>query len=53
MPKRLSHLSSLTITGWILQSYAAVGKTPLKWSVHKDGPGATCEVSSSPDGKKQ
>ena len=53
MPKRPSHLSSLTITGWILKSYAEVGKTPLKWGVPKDRPQATYEVSSSPAGKKQ
>ena len=39
--------------GWIPKSYAEVGKTPLKWSVPKDGPRATFEVSSSPAGKKQ
>ena len=32
--------------GWIPKSYADISKTPLKWSVPKDGPKATFEISS-------
>jgi len=32
--------------GWIPKSYSEPGKTPLKWSVPKDGPKATFEISS-------
>ena len=32
--------------GWIPKSYADISKTPLKWSVPKDGPNATFEISS-------
>ena len=37
--------------GWIPKSYSEVGKTPLKWSVPKDGAKATFEVTSSPGAK--
>ena len=32
--------------GWIPKSYSEPGKTPLKWSVPKDGPNARFEISS-------
>jgi hypothetical protein len=32
--------------GWIPKSYSDISKTPLKWSVPKDGPKATFEISS-------
>jgi hypothetical protein len=32
--------------GWIPKSYSEPAKTPLKWSVPKDGPKATFEISS-------
>ncbi len=32
--------------GWIPKSYADISQTPLKWSVPKDGPRATFEISS-------
>ena len=32
--------------GWIPKSYSDISQTPLKWSVPKDGPKATFEISS-------
>jgi hypothetical protein len=32
--------------GWIPKSYSDISKTPLKWSVPKDGPKAMFEISS-------
>ena len=32
--------------GWIPKSYSDISKTSLKWSVPKDGPKATFEISS-------
>ena len=38
--------------GWIPKSYADIGKTTLKWSVPKDGPKASFEISSESGAKK-
>lgn len=38
--------------GWIPKSYAELDKTPLRWSVSKDGPDATFEVRSEAPGTK-
>jgi hypothetical protein len=38
--------------GWIPKSYAELDKTPLRWSVPKDGPYVTFEVRSDAPGTK-
>ena len=40
-----------TEPGWIPKSYADISKSSLRWSVPKDGPKATFEITSAGDDK--